>query len=600
MLSVILSIICAVGAFLIRKPVYQKTKSKMWSTIAFVFLIFLSVFFGALTSWINPDGDKTAHLTRTLMASSMETSQVIALPGQSGPQAEILMPGLKLIPLVRVYNDIEYKDFVEVPKGHVGILYAVDGKPLRKGQAIADAWVPFTDEDGVEHPSSDMLNAENFLKYGGQKGEQLTVLKPAKYAINHYLFQVKIVKATSIAAGTVGVVTSRVEHPNMNCPSQAELLEYKGANEEVAVPLVPTGCIGVWKEPLLNGYHFINPSAYKVTIVPTLVQIWKYKGGYDKREIVLTVTQKGIDQDVNANPVKVPKDAADSAITANVEGWKVPTEFSLQIQIPPANASKMVASVGTLADVENKIGTRALRSSYRDTVGGTHTVKITECTVDVKDVSECPSDKQKEVEVERPWQILELITNRVDIENSVEEVLAPELARAGVVLKEVQMGYAELPTGLLATRQREQLAQQQIKTFVEEEKAQVQRQSLESAEALANMQEKIVSSEQAEKIAENNARAAEKEGEGERKKLEQISRGERARANALGSKAAVQLAAEKQRYEFQLEMAKIAASNPDMVKQPNVLVLGDGGDAAVLGSLIGNSSLTQGMARGEK
>lgn len=43
-----------------------------------------------------------------------------------------------------------------------------------------------------------MLNAEYFLTNGGQKGPQLTVLKPGKYRLNRYLFDVKIEDATNI------------------------------------------------------------------------------------------------------------------------------------------------------------------------------------------------------------------------------------------------------------------------------------------------------------------------------------------------------------------------------------------------------------------
>ncbi len=609
MLQIIFAIIFAIAAWK-AVPLIAEKVSDGAGTAARIIFIVLSLFCFASTSWINVGSDEVAHLKRNYLGTSISTDRVIALDGETGKQAEILMPGFKFRFLIRVVNDIEYYEFVNVPTGSIAVISAVDGEPLREGQAIADAWVPFTDKDGVEHKAMDMLNATTFLTNGGQKGEQLTVLKPGQYAVNAYLFKLEIVRATSIAAGTVGVVTSRVEHPNTVCPTQAELLSYKGANEEVSVPLVPTGCIGVWSDPLLNGYHFINPNAYKVTVVPTLVQTWKYKGGYTKREIVLTVGKTAITQQIKPTPVPVPKDAADSAISSNVEGWTVPTEFSLLIQVPPAKASMMVASVGTLSDVENKIGTRALRSSYRDTVGGRHEVTVTECSVNLIDKVDkkgkviqkavCPKDKLVDVKKMVPWKILELITERVAIENSVETALAVELARAGVILKEVQMGHAELPTGLLATRQREQLADQQRKTFIEEEKAQVQRQSLEAAEELANMQDQIVQAKQAEQIAKDKARAAKNEGEGERDKLKEIAKGERARVNTLGVEATLELAKEKQRLDFQLiqfEMLMATlAKNPDLVKVPLVDASSKGGAAgqegaaAVLGTMLGGNS----------
>ena len=591
MFNIIIGIAFLLAAWLTHAPITEKTTKKIGKTARIV-LALLGLFFLALTSWINPPSDHLAHFNRIYFAESMTGGQVIAMEGQAGRQAEVERSGFKFSPLIRVFNEIEYARFVEIPTGHVGVLNAVDGKPLRKGQTIADEWQSFTTKDGTEHKAMDMLDAVNFLTHGGQKGEQYTVLPPGKWPVNLYLFEVKIVKATSIKAGTVGVVTSRYAAPNAECPSQSELLKYEGANKKVAAPLVPEGCIGVRQDPLLNGYHNVNPNAIKTDIVPIQVTTWKYKGCFKKREVVLEVTQDGISQSFPEKDAPKPKDAADCAIEANVEGWKVPTEFSLLVQVPPANASMMMASVGTLDDVENKIGTRALRSSYRDIVGGERTIVEMVCP---EDEEVCEDDDKVEKVTKRPWQILELISARADIEKAIEESLAPELARAGVVLKEVQMGYAELPTGLLATRQREQLADQQRKTFIEEEKAQVQRQSLKAAEELANMQNKIVEAREAEKIARDKAKAAEAIGEGERRKLEHIAKGERARAIALGTKAAERLAINQQNLEAAIKIAEIAADNPDMVKVSAVSSSGggDAGSAAVLGSILGNSTVAE-------
>lgn len=590
MFNIVLAIAFFIAAWFARAPIEEKT-NKTVSKLAAAGLASLGLFFLLLTSWINPPADHVAHLKRVYFAESMTGGQVIAMEGQAGRQAEVKMSGFKFIPLIRVLNDIEYAPFVTIPKGHVGVLNAVDGKPLRNGQAIADEWKSFTTEDGEKHNAMDMLDAVNFLTHGGQKGEQYTVLPPGKWPVNTYLFEVTIVKATSIKAGTVGVVTSRYSAPNAKCPSQADLLKYEGANKKVAAPLVPEGCIGVREDPLLNGYHYVNPNAIKTDVVPTRVTTWKYKGCFTKREVVLEANQDGtITQKIPETSANMPKDAADCAIEANVEGWKVPTEFSLLVQVPPANASMMVASVGTLDDVENKIGTRALRSSYRDIVGGERIIVEMVCPEGKK---ACKEEDKLEKVTKRPWQILELVSARADIEEAIEAALAPELARAGVVLKEVQMGYAELPTGLLATRQREQLADQQRKTFIEEEKAQVQRQSLKAAEELANMQNKIVAAREAEKIAQDKAKAAEAIGEGERRKLEHIAKGERARAIALGTKAAERLAINQQNLEAAIKIAEIAAANPEMVKVSAVSSSGggDSGSAAVLGSILGNSTV---------
>ena len=72
--------------------------------------------------------------------------------------------------------------------------------------------------DSDEEPSNSkkMLVAAYFLTHGGQKGPQISVLKPGQYKINQYLFQVNPnVKITTIEKGFVGVVKSHVQQDNM-------------------------------------------------------------------------------------------------------------------------------------------------------------------------------------------------------------------------------------------------------------------------------------------------------------------------------------------------------------------------------------------------
>ncbi len=72
------------------------------------------------------------------------------------------------------------------------MLSARDGAALRAGQAFAD---PFPVAMGYR-----MLDAEVFLKNGGQRGPQLTVLTPGKYRLNRYLWDVTEVDAKEVKA----------------------------------------------------------------------------------------------------------------------------------------------------------------------------------------------------------------------------------------------------------------------------------------------------------------------------------------------------------------------------------------------------------------
>ncbi len=81
-------------------------------------------------------------------------------------------------------NTLEYLPLVSVPQGFYGRVVARDGVPLPAGQIMADAW--------PEQDYQKFLDAEYFLTHGGQKGLQLSVLKPGVYPLNLALFEVRI------------------------------------------------------------------------------------------------------------------------------------------------------------------------------------------------------------------------------------------------------------------------------------------------------------------------------------------------------------------------------------------------------------------------
>ena len=136
-----------------------------------------------------------------------------------------------------------------------------------------------------------MLNAKHFLTEGkGQKGPQLSVLRPGKYRINRYLFTVRAEKALDVPTGHVAVIRSNVQ-TRKNCPKSTLKNGTEGA--KVATPIVPKGCVGVWNEPLPPGRYYLNNRAYISTIIPTRLRTWVYKGGYTKRQVDLRLGDNG-------------------------------------------------------------------------------------------------------------------------------------------------------------------------------------------------------------------------------------------------------------------------------------------------------------------
>jgi len=484
------------------------------------------------------------HLKRVYFAADMKPGQIIASLDEQGPQARILGPGFHVIPLVNLLYEVEELPLVMIPDGSYGHLMAKDGEALADGQYMAHQW---HDEEFDR-----MLEADYFLANGGQKGPQLSVLKPGVYRLNRYLFDVHVRDALNINAGEVAVIKSNVQEAE-NCPDSGSLMDMVGAQgSALSLPVVPVGCVGVWDEPLLPGRYYLNREAYMPTLISTRAQTWIYSGGYDKRLVDLTVDDAGnIHQQERTKSIVQPKNAADKAVIVMIEGWRVPLDVWVVMQVDPNNAPRVVASVGGVQEVEDRIVTPALRSIVRNVAGAP----------------------------ER--QVLDLIDNRETLESLVEQALFEEGQKAGVTIKEVRFGDPVIPAALLVARQRQQLADQLDHTYERERIAQQKRIALEKSRATANQQTELVHAQIAVQIAEQEREQARLQGEGEKLRLTEISKGQRAQTDVLGRDAVLELA-------ILGKVLDAAVQNPDIVKVPSVYVQGEGqgfeGPAAILGA----------------
>ena len=507
------------------------------TTFAIVLFIGLSV--------VYVDKDEIVLFDRVYFGDQMPTGQIVANATQNGPQARIQNPGFDFIPFVRFEYDLDSAPIITVPDNQYGIVTAKDGKPLREGQVIADKW--------TNH--EDMINAERFLAEGGQKGMQLTVLKPGQYRINPYLFEVQVANALQVKTGEVAVIRSNVTEEGKECTTEI-------TEAGLTTALVPKGCKGVWDEPLYQGMYFLNANAYKATIISTRAQVWAYKGGYTTEKITLTVNDDGtITQKSVPLEVLMPAGAADKAINVRSEGWTVPVEARVTVQVSPKDAPKVVAGVGTLQNVENKITTPNIRDSLR-TIGGAKGAKV-----------------------------LDFVSNRDKISAKVLADIKPATEQAGVTILDVNLGEPAIPPALLIAPQREQLAKQLKKTYKAERETQIERIKSEREKATATQQPTLVKAEIERKASLQRMQTRENDGIGERKYLVALAEGEKARANVLGKDKV-----------FELEVLKIVATNPDLVKVPNINVssgagAGLEGAAAVFGGASNLAKFMQSPAK---
>ena len=580
-------------AFVLPRFIPQPIRAALPDSIVRAVGLLFVVLAVASTSFVHvPDGH-LGQLFRIYGGGSLPAGRIVAVNGENGPQARILTPGFHAWLLVNLLYSVDTSPTeVNIPAGKVGILTARDGAALGAGQAFAD---PFPDKLGYQ-----MLDAETFLRNGGQRGPQLTVLTSGRYRLNRYLWDVTTVDAKEVKAGFVGVVKSNV-HADVDFgtlkaakPARCDVItsvrpEDKG---KLDAPIVPVGCVGVWDKSLQPGRYYFNPDAFALTEIDTRAQVWTYAGGYRRANISLTVDAKGeIVQ--NRTEVEVPKDKdnADVAVFVKMEGWDVPLELRVVAQVSPAEASCVVAGVGTLQHVEDRVLTPSIRAITRDVAGGSY--EITEAKVDENGKPILDKDgKPIFVTVNRPTKVLDLINQRPLIEGEIERRIRPEALKSCVTIREVRLGEPAIPPELLVAVRREQLATQLARAFIQERAAQEKRVDSEKAKATADQQFKLVESEINVQRSVQNAQAARNEGQGERDKLSLISEGQQKQVGVLGGESTVKL----RQFELTLDtIAKFLNANPQVLTAalansqkfvPHVQVGGGGGDGGLSGIMM--------------
>jgi len=599
---ILIAIFAPKAKFLADKPDrYNNDKVISWKfprlAVRIGFSIFAIICFLG-TSCLIIDSDKVGHLNRIYFGKEMPSGRIIAAPSEKGPQAKILPPGFHLKPFIRVTHDIEQLDITKIDQGKYGFVVARDGNPLPPNKLIADSW------ENV----SNMINAMKFMGYDkkqsspvGTKGPQLSVLPPGDYRINKYLFKVYEGKSTPVPAGHVAVIKSNVGKDYVGDP----ILPSDVIATDLSVPIVPKDFRGVWEDVYTPGEYYINQKAYEVTMVDTRVHTWNYLGNYTRRWVDLQVGDDGkVHQKLHKEFIKMPEGAADSAIVLRVEGWDVFQDSRVQVQVTPENAPFVVASVGGLQEVEDKIITPNYRSIIRNVVA--RDVTVTEAVLD-KDgnpVRELVVDKDGNIvkgaegpikmhTVTRPRQVLDLLYHRAELEKAVAAELVPAGAQAGLTVQWVRFGDPAVPPALLIPGKRKQLATSLMSTYKQEKLAQIERVQTEKERSRADQQENLMISEIGIKVAGNKATAREKEGRGEEKYLKSVAAGQLAQANVLGKDRAFELAYVK-------EVLSAVKENPAIVKMPGTLVIGDGSSLEGAAAILGHNNISMGMGKNAK
>ena len=434
--------------------------------------------------------------------------------GQRGPQMGVIAPGTYRIN--SLLFTVTLVDAVVVPPGKIGVIEARDGKPLSGGRVIA------------RHVDCDSFqDAPAFMAGGGERGPQMAIIAPGTYRINPFLFSVQLADAVDIPDNKVGIVTTRegfslaageiagpvIDGHNMFQSPQVFVdgKGSKGLQEQVLlagryfinprfatiemvdmteVPIAHVGVViafvgkegkdvtgdsfkhgnlvsrgekGVWVEPLDPGKYPVNPYTHKVTNVPTANVVLNWATGKTEAHRL----------DANLSTITV----------RSADGFKFNLDVSQIIHIPRNDAPKVIARFGDMSALVTQVLEPTIGNYFRNAAQGS--------------------------------DIIDFLKNRSMRQGEARDAISMALKEYNVGAVDTLIGDIVPPDELMKTLTDRKLAEQERVTYETQRLAQVVRQQLEQANALAVTQAKVVDAERQVAIADFNAQANVKSAEGQ-------------------------------------------------------------------------------------
>ena len=284
----------------------------MLPTLIAVAAVVLFIVLVALKS-LHSVGPAQVGLVNKRVGAKLGEEQLVALEGEAGYQADLLMPGLRF-KLWPIYG-VERFDWVQVPPDHVGLVIAQVGAPLPTGAKSAVYRPEFGNFGGIR----------SFLEHGGQRGVQRPVLPPGTTLPIHPIgfvvvtsdgvFGKMVSESTERAVQAVDKAALRVVHitpqgdrdvvgvvTTLEGPPSGDIASRIGGFEDVTAMeanggspvqiiqavlrsknnlhdnyqdyqafLANGGCIGLQHDPLLYGSYLLNPFLVKVELREMLV-----------------------------------------------------------------------------------------------------------------------------------------------------------------------------------------------------------------------------------------------------------------------------------------------------------------------------------------
>ena len=398
--------------------------------------------------------------------------------GQRGPQRQILREGTHVLNLAQFVVLTESRAFYLPLDAAEGVLFRNMADIIKERQGFEPVVIRGADDsigvitvhDGPSLPQNEIIapsvgddptnpktyhnkfqDADAFLAAGGMRGRQLQVLAEGTYYINRLFATVDLVKKTIIEVGYAGVVVSYTGVAGEDLSGT----DYKHGE------LVATGRRGVWRDALLPGKFPFNTFAGKVMLVPTTNVILKWKAN-----------EAGSHRfDENLSEVSlITKDAFEPLLP-----------LSVVVHIDYRKASLVMMRFGDIKRlVEQTLD--PMVSAYFKNVGQTRT-------------------------------LIQLLQERNEIQKQASDEMREKFAMYNLELLEVLIGTPTSSAGdvnieeILRQLRQRQIAEEQVQTFVQMEKAAGQERQLREAEARAKQQTHLTESELSITVQSNQGKA---------------------------------------------------------------------------------------------
>ena len=356
--------------------------------------------------------------------------------------------------IVRMAEVIKERDgfrpvIIKDNEDKIGIVTVHDGPSLPQGEIIAP--VVGDDPETADEYHNKFQDADRFLKANGMRGRQLQVLVEGTYYVNRLFATVEMINKTVIDVGNVGVVVSYTGEQGMDLSGS----EYRHGE------LVIRGQRGVWSEALLPGKYPFNTYAGKVIPVPTTNFILKW--------IKNEVGSHNFDENLSEVAL-ITKDAFEPTLP-----------LSVVVHIDYKKAPLVIQRFGDIK-------------------------KLVEQTLD-------PMVAAYFKNIAQTRTLIQLLQERSSIQQQSSLEMKTKFEHYNLELEEVLIGTPSSPEGdkqietILTQLRQRQIAEEQVETYSQQEKAAVKERELREAESRAAMQTKLTEAELSINIQSNQGKA---------------------------------------------------------------------------------------------